>query len=152
VQGFIVKNSDANALLLVLSMIFVLTTASYQIWQVLSLRVDVERQREIYYRRFYLTDSILNDATAIAAKNFDQIFTSKVAIKFNFAERVKESGYVAYAWASAVFEKGKPKPDLLAVGAYLIKADQCAFSIKCLLTRLCSKTQTGFTVSNYSIE
>jgi hypothetical protein len=126
-------------------------TVSYQVWQVASLRIDVEQQREIYYKRFYLADSVLDAAIEVASKNFDQIFKLKTPIKFDVAQNIKNSGYAACAQVSATFKKGKAIPDILVVSVFLFKADQSVFATKCLLNRRRSNTKVGYVISNYSI-
>ena len=65
------KLSCGSALLLVFVISFVVSLAAIRCWQVSSLICDVQYQRELFYKRFYLTNRILNVGIDLACKNFD---------------------------------------------------------------------------------
>jgi hypothetical protein len=65
------KLSSGSALLLVFVISFVVSLAAIRCWQVSSLICDVQYQRELFYKRFYLTNRILNVGIDLACKNFD---------------------------------------------------------------------------------
>ncbi|MFH1254117.1 MAG: hypothetical protein V1646_01655 [bacterium] len=71
------KLSFGSALLLVFVISFVVSLAAMRCWQVSSLICDVQYQRELFYKRFYMTNRILNAGIDLACKNFDTFLKLK---------------------------------------------------------------------------
>jgi hypothetical protein len=142
-----------SALLLILSVIFVLLAAMLKCWKISSFRIDIQAQREIYYRRFCLTDNLLNASVEQAIDKFDQIFKVDGPVKIDLASLVKTSKYSAYGQVSTVHIKKKIKPDTLAVEAFLLDGLDVVFSLKCLLSkkRMTGQTKQRFVISGYTI-
>lgn len=155
------KRSDANAMLMMLSMVTVLISVSYKIWRIASLRIDVEHQREIYYKRFYLADNILNEAVKISMKNFDSIFKSQKPVKLDVSRilgygKSKNVEYNAFSQASVVLKKGKPLPNVLVVSVMLLKIaqpvpDRNVFSLKCWVKQRRGGANPEYIIANYFV-
>lgn len=71
------KLSRGSALLLVFIVSFVVSLAAIRCWHVSSLMCDVQYQRELFYKRFYLTNRILDAGIDLACKNFDTFLKLK---------------------------------------------------------------------------
>jgi len=71
------KCSCGSALLLVFVISFIVSLAAMRCWQVSSLICDVQYQRELFYKRFYMTNRILNAGIDLACKNFDTFLKLK---------------------------------------------------------------------------
>jgi len=73
------KRSCGSALLLVFVISFVVSLAAMRCWQVSSLICDIQYQRELFYKRFYMTNRILNAGIDLACKNFDTFLKLKTS-------------------------------------------------------------------------
>lgn len=145
---------QGSCLLLILSIVFILLVALLKCWRISSLRVDVQNQREIYYRRFYLIDNVLKTTINAAGKNFDQFIKSEMPVKINLTEEVKNSGYAAFGQIRRVVIKKKVKPDELVVSAFLTdENNDVVFTLKCLLEKkpIAGRLETKFVISGCTI-
>ncbi|KKQ33268.1 MAG: hypothetical protein US49_C0002G0163 [candidate division TM6 bacterium GW2011_GWF2_37_49] len=142
-----------SALLLILGIIFVLLSASMKCWKISSFRMDIQSQREIYYKRFCLTDNLLNILIDRTVNEFNQIFNAQESVKIDLSEYVKDSGYSAFGHVSTVRIKNKVTPNELAIAASLVDGQGVVFTLRCLLSkkRIVGRAKQSFIISGFTI-
>lgn len=72
-----IKSSDGSALIIVIFVTSFLAIASYGFWYKSSLFFDIVLKRELFYKKYYLTETIFEYAKEITIKNFVQ-FSDKL--------------------------------------------------------------------------
>lgn len=130
-----IKFCDGSALLLVFIISFVLSLAALRCWRVSSLMCDIQYQRELFYKRFYLAQRILNSGIDLSCKNFDSFLKLKktTSIDLNFcltddeirnsnAARLAVSGFIKIV-------------DCLVLSASLVQKNEVVCNLRCLLER-----------------
>lgn len=144
---------QGSALLLLLSIIFVLIAATMKCWNISSFRIDVQAQREIYYKRFFLTDKLLNILIDLSINQFNQLSDSPEPVKIDLYEHVKNSGYSALGQVSVVRVKKKVIPNELAIAVFLVEGQDVVFLQRCLLCkkRIVGRTKLSFVVLGFTI-
>ena len=142
-----------SALLLLLSIIFVLLAATMKCWKISSFRMDIQTQREIYYKRFCLTDNLLNVLIDRTVNEFNQMFDAQEPVEIDLSEYAKISGYSAFGLVSTVRIKNKVTPNELAIAAFLVDGQDVVFTLRCLLSkkRIVGRTKHSFSISGYTI-
>lgn len=67
------KSSDGSALIIVIFITSFLAFAAYNFWYKSSLFFDIVLKRELFYKKFYLTETIFEYAKEEILKNFIEI-------------------------------------------------------------------------------
>ncbi len=140
------KLSCGSALLLVFIVSFVVSLAAIRCWHVSSLMCDVQYQRELFYKRFYLTNRILNSGVDLTCKNFDTFLKLKkptdVDVNFCLTEVEIKNANVARFTVFAPKAKSEIKTkqsvcktDCLVLSASLVNGNQIVCNLRCLLER-----------------
>lgn len=157
------KLSNGSALLLIFIISFVVSLAAIRCWQVSSLLCDVQYQRELFYKRFYLTNRILNAGIDLACKNFDTFLKLKkstdvaMPIDMNFCLtelEIKNSNIAQLTVATVMSKKIKsdiPKPNRLLLTARLFNNNENVCKLRCLLERKKNENGVSFVVSHFTL-
>lgn len=156
------KFSSGSALLLVFVISFVVSLAAIRCWQVSSLICDIQYQRELFYKRFYLTSRILNVGIDLACKNFDTFLklekttgastsSDAISVDVNFCltdVEIKNANIARFTVSKfvpqirRVLSKPGPKTKSLILGteclllsASLVNNNEVVCNLRCLLER-----------------
>lgn len=149
------KLSHGSALLLVFIISFIVSLAAMRCWHVSSLMCDVQYQRELFYKRFYMTNRILNAGIDLACKNFDIFLklgnATDVDVNFCLTEAEIKNANTARFSVSGVALKAKESsekkikskassklkltPDHLLLSASLMSNNESICTLRCLLKR-----------------
>jgi hypothetical protein len=144
-----VKNSKASALLLVFAISFFLTFFAMRCWYHASLICDIQSQRELYYKQFYLAEKILDSGINLVCKNFDNFLKFKVSVNADPGVDELAPEFVAEFIVSKV-----PKKDKLFLTANLIEQNEVRCSLRCTLERKKRQdtiNETCFIVDNFTL-
>jgi hypothetical protein len=137
------KFSCGSALLLVFVVSFVLSLAAMRCWHVSSLVCDIQCQRELFYKQFYITDRILNAGISLACENFDNFLqlkktdSSTQCFQMSSYLSVDEISkfYKAQFTVSKIAKRFAKWPDCLVLSASLICKNETVCNLRCLLER-----------------
>ncbi len=124
------KQSNASALLIVFAISFMLTFFAMRCWYQASLICDVQRQRELYYKQFYLAEKILDLGINFACKNFDNFLKFKTPTDINLCINELSAEFIAKFIVSKV-----PQKDKLFLTANLMKQSEVNCCLRCTLER-----------------
>lgn len=152
----IYKNSGASALLLVFAISFILTLSVMRCWYVGSLICDIQEQRELYYKHFYITEKILDFGIKLCCERFDDFLKFKISINCDLnsclsGEEVK-TGFKLEFFVSKVLKK-----DILLLTVNLINKNEVKCNLRCLLERNVrikknsDKKDNCFVVNNFTL-
>jgi hypothetical protein len=151
--------SCGSALLLVFVISFVLSLAAMRCWHVSSLVCDIQYQRELFYRQFYITDRILNAGISLACENFDNFLQLKKTDNYTqcfdmssylSADEISKSN-TAQLTVSKVAKRSGQRPDCLVLSASLICKNETVCNLRCLLERGVNGKAKSFFVSHYTL-
>jgi len=172
------KCSCGSALLLVFVISFIVSLAAMRCWQVSSLICDVQYQRELFYKRFYMTNRILNAGIDLACKNFDTFLKLKkttdvatsVDVNFCLTDVEIKNANIARLTVSKLAPKTrqvstrnglskyikKPKnidlgKDRLLLSASLVNNNEIVCNLRCLLERNANGKEVSFVVSHFTL-
>lgn len=173
------KLSCGSALLLVFVISFGVSLAAMRCWQVSSLICDVQYQRELFYKRFYMANRILNTGIDLACKNFDTFLKLKkttdaaTSIDVNFCltdveiknaniARLTVSKFAPQtrristrkAVTRRVLSKYKnidTGKDRLLLSASLVNNNAIVCNLRCLLERKANGNEVSFVVSHFTL-
>jgi hypothetical protein len=129
------KLSHGSALLLVFVISFVLSLAAMRCWHVSSLVCDVQCQRELFYKQFYISDRILNAGIRLACKNFDNFLQLKNPTSIELNSYLTDDETSKFITAQVTVSKMAKMSNCLILSASLICKNETVCNLRCLLER-----------------
>lgn len=157
------KFSHGSALLLVFVISFVLSLAAMRCWHVSSLVCDVQCQRELFYKQFYIADRILNTGINLACKNFDNFLHLKNPTSIELSSDLTDDEISKLYTVQFTVSKVAKRSGCLILSANLICKNEIVCNLKCLLERNINGNTNGnlasvrsakaqlFVVSHYTL-
>jgi hypothetical protein len=153
-----IRNSEGSALLFVLIISFTFLLLSIRWWKISGQRCDIQYQRELFYRRFYITQRICDVGINLACKNFDRFLQLKKAMKIDLGSCLTDREIASGNIAQLTVSKCATVKDCLLISVALIQGGEFICNIRCLLDRKIgaenneAKTKRiYFAINNYTL-
>jgi hypothetical protein len=159
-----IKYHGGSCILFILMISFVLSVIGLRCWQIASLLCDVEYQRELFYKRFYLAERVFNMGVESVCKNFDNFLNSKRFVDINVGaclteEEIRQYFTVYFKVANFKTDKFQKKSDCLLISAGLLNKCEIVCNLRCVLERKVadqaskSLNQNGyyFVINNFTL-
>ena len=147
-----IKCSCGSALLLVFIVSFVLSLSALRCWRLSSLMCDIQYQRELFYKRFYITRRIFNAGVDLTCKKFDSFLKLKkpISVDVNFCLTDVELNNANVAHMT-VLKFGKVA-DCVLISVSLLQKNEVVCNMRCLLKRAAPvKTVPALAVRDHTV-
>lgn len=152
------KSSSGSALLLVFTVSFILSLAALRCWRISSMMVDIQYQRELFYKNFYLSQRVFNSGIDLTCKKFNNFLKLKksVSVDVNFCLTDVEikNGNFAHVTVSTLAKN----TNCLLISASLSQKNEIVCNMRCLLERKISEKNKEtkeqriyFVVNNFTL-
>jgi len=132
-------------------------------WQFSSLICDVQCQRELFYKRFYLTNRILDVGIDLTCKNFDRFLQLKkttdvaTSVDVNFClteDEIRNANIARFTvsrFSIRSVKKSGHMAERLLLLASLVNNNEIVCNLRCLLKRKTNGNEVSFVVTHFTL-